>query len=126
MTQPVTKEVTAALRSAGYEPDSITPHCVVYVRGERVPVDQPEGEGGRRPQVDGAHEAKMLLTPAEAAAELSIGRTKLYELINSGALRSVRLGTSRRIPAEALADLVAGLAPPSVIHENGCVVTGRS
>jgi excisionase family DNA binding protein len=40
---------------------------------------------------------------------LGIGRTKVYDLIRTGALRSVRLGGSRRIPATALAEFVAQL-----------------
>lgn len=51
-------------------------------------------------------EAKLLLTPEEAADRLSLGRTKVYQLITSGALKSVRIGKSRRIPTAALLDLV--------------------
>jgi excisionase family DNA binding protein len=43
-----------------------------------------------------------LLTPIEAATALGIGRSKLYELIQTGQLPSVRIGTCRRVPAEAL------------------------
>jgi excisionase family DNA binding protein len=39
----------------------------------------------------------------------SIGRTKLYELIRSGELRSVRVGGARRVSATALAEFVAAL-----------------
>lgn len=53
---------------------------------------------------------KLLLTPEDAALVLSIGRSKLYELLTTGALRSVRIGTSRRIPFEELAAYVQGLA----------------
>jgi excisionase family DNA binding protein len=45
---------------------------------------------------------KLLLTPVEAAAVLGIGRSKLYELLQSGQLASVRIGTCRRVPAEAV------------------------
>jgi len=45
---------------------------------------------------------KMLLTPSEAAATLGIGRSKVYELLQSGQLQSVHIGTCRRIPADAL------------------------
>lgn len=45
---------------------------------------------------------KLLLTPVEAARALGIGRSKVYELLSSGALDSVRIGTCRRVPAEAL------------------------
>ena len=40
---------------------------------------------------------KLLLSPAEAAAHLSIGRSKVYELMRLGQLRSVKIGASRRI-----------------------------
>jgi excisionase family DNA binding protein len=52
---------------------------------------------------------KLLLSPAEAAAHLSIGRSKVYELMRLGQLRSVKIGASRRIPQAALADFIAAL-----------------
>lgn len=52
---------------------------------------------------------KLLLTPAEAARALGIGRTKVYELMASGTLASVRIGRCRRVPREALAELVVSL-----------------
>jgi excisionase family DNA binding protein len=45
---------------------------------------------------------KMLLTAEEAAEVLSIGRSKLYELLSSGAIASVTIGTSRRIRLDDL------------------------
>lgn len=51
----------------------------------------------------------MLYTPTEAAAALGIGRSKLYELLQAGVLESVHIGACRRIPAEALTDLVRRL-----------------
>ena len=52
---------------------------------------------------------KLLLTPEEAATVLSLGRSKVYELIRDGRLTSVLIDTSRRIPTGALADFVAQL-----------------
>ncbi|MDA8044400.1 MAG: helix-turn-helix domain-containing protein [Actinomycetota bacterium] len=49
---------------------------------------------------------KLLLTPAEAAVALSISRTTIYELMNRGLLRSIKLGTCRRIPIDAVRDLI--------------------
>jgi excisionase family DNA binding protein len=46
----------------------------------------------------------LLLTPA-----LRVGRSKVYELIRSGALRSVKIGGSRRVSATALAEYVTQL-----------------
>ena len=56
---------------------------------------------------------KLLLKPEEAAEILSIGRSKVYELMGTGELASVRIGACRRIPAEALTDFVAGLRDTS-------------
>jgi excisionase family DNA binding protein len=49
---------------------------------------------------------KLLLTPREAADVLGIGRSKLYELLRTGVVPSIRIGTCRRIVALDLADLV--------------------
>jgi excisionase family DNA binding protein len=51
----------------------------------------------------------LLVCPEDAARALGIGRTKVYELIRSGALRSVRVGGLRRVPVAALAEFVNGL-----------------
>jgi excisionase family DNA binding protein len=45
---------------------------------------------------------KLLLTPTEAASALGIGRSKLYELLQTGELASVHIGACRRVPADAL------------------------
>ncbi|MBO2531093.1 MAG: hypothetical protein CW348_14800 [Thermobifida sp.] len=39
---------------------------------------------------------RLLLTVPEAARVLAISRSKLYELLASGAVRSLRIGGSRR------------------------------
>ena len=49
---------------------------------------------------------RLLVTPEQAAEILSIGRTKVYELMATGTLRSVRIGRCRRIPTVAVNDLV--------------------
>ena len=51
----------------------------------------------------------LLLTAEEAARALRIGRSKVYELMRSGALRSIKIGGSRRISSTALAEFVAAL-----------------
>lgn len=53
----------------------------------------------------------LLLKPEEAAEQLRVGRPKVYELIRTGKLRSVKIGGSRRIPYDALAEYVASLSP---------------
>ena len=51
----------------------------------------------------------LLLTVEEAARRLSLGRTKVYEELATGRLRSVQVGRARRIPVDALAEYVASL-----------------
>lgn len=59
-------------------------------------------------------EDKMLYTLTDVTAALSVGRSKVYELVRSGALPSVRIGGSRRVRGEDLADYVDSLERVSV------------
>jgi len=52
---------------------------------------------------------QLLLTPEEAANRLAICRTRVYELMGSGQLESVRIGSSRRVPTAALVEFVQRL-----------------
>ena len=52
---------------------------------------------------------RPLLRPTGAADVLSIYRTTLYGLLRSGALRAVKVGGLRRIPYEALEEIVGRL-----------------
>jgi excisionase family DNA binding protein len=53
----------------------------------------------------------LTLTPAEAARELRISRSKCYELLAAGELPSIRVGASRRVPRRALQEWIdRGLA----------------
>ena len=52
---------------------------------------------------------RLLLTVPEAAEALAISRSKLYELIAAGLVRSVRIDGSRRVPVEALESYVGAL-----------------
>jgi excisionase family DNA binding protein len=52
---------------------------------------------------------RLLLTVPEAAEALAISRSKLYELMAAGLVRSVRIDGSRRVPIEALETYVAHL-----------------
>jgi excisionase family DNA binding protein len=51
-----------------------------------------------------------LLRVEEAAAWLGLGRTKTYELVGCGALPSVCIGRSRRVPVSALETFIERLA----------------
>jgi excisionase family DNA binding protein len=53
---------------------------------------------------------KLLLTVSEAAALLSLGRSKTYELVRAGVIPSVRITGSRRIKVCDLLIYVAGLS----------------
>lgn len=50
-----------------------------------------------------------LLKPEQAAQALNVGRTVVYGLIQSGQLRSVKVGGLRRVPATAIDDFVRQL-----------------
>ncbi|WP_433361951.1 helix-turn-helix domain-containing protein [Actinoplanes sp. CA-142083] len=51
----------------------------------------------------------LLLTPEQAAAQLGIGRTKMFALIGGGEVESVTIGRHRRVPTDALAAYVERL-----------------
>jgi excisionase family DNA binding protein len=52
---------------------------------------------------------RLLLRVEEVARQLGIGRTKVFELIRSGELRSVKLGGARRVSATAVQAYIAKL-----------------
>lgn len=53
--------------------------------------------------------SRRLVTPAEAATVLRVGRSTVYELMGRGRLESVTIGRSRRVPVEALDRFVESL-----------------
>jgi excisionase family DNA binding protein len=57
---------------------------------------------------------KLLYTPVEAAHALGMSRSTIYLLMANGDVPSVRIGASRRIPAEGLHRYVARLAARAV------------
>jgi excisionase family DNA binding protein len=56
---------------------------------------------------------QLMYRPAEAAQVLGIGRTRVFALIKSGRLRSVKLGAARFITAEALQTFIRDLEQES-------------
>jgi excisionase family DNA binding protein len=52
-------------------------------------------------------EAEPLLTVAEAAVMLNVGRTLLYKLMYRGDLPYVRIGRTRRVHMKDLIDLIS-------------------
>ena len=61
---------------------------------------------------DGSGEpvVRLLYRVSEVALALGLSRAKVYELISSGALRSVRIDGARRIKAADLEAFVASLS----------------
>lgn len=55
---------------------------------------------------------KLIYTVPEAADLLSLSRTTVYDLVLSKRLESVKVGTARRIPADALTKYVASIRVP--------------
>jgi len=51
----------------------------------------------------------VLLKIPEVMERLGCGRNKVYELMTSGELRSVKFGGCRRVPSDELERFVAGL-----------------
>lgn len=62
---------------------------------------------------------KLLYKVSDVAACLSLSRTKVYELVRSGALPSVRIGGTRRVRGADLAAYVDSLErdAPGVLAE---------
>ena len=52
---------------------------------------------------------RLLLTIQEAAERLSVGETTLHGLLRTGALQSVKIGSARRVPVDAIEDFVSRL-----------------
>ena len=48
----------------------------------------------------------QMFSVQQAAEQLGIGKTKIYELLDRGEIRSLRIGTARRIPRAAVAEFV--------------------
>lgn len=49
-----------------------------------------------------------IMSISDLRSALGIGRTKAYELVSSGELRSIRVGNAIRIPKTSLLDYVNG------------------
>ena len=53
-------------------------------------------------------EMPMVLTVADIADTLAIGRCKAYMLVNTGIIKSIRIGNSYRIPRDAFVEYMYG------------------
>ena len=63
-------------------------------------------------------------TVEQVAKMLHIGRDKVYELLRTGQLRSIKIGKLRRITEEQLAEFIASLEDTTP-HDRKIVSAGR-
>jgi excisionase family DNA binding protein len=56
---------------------------------------------------DADYAPRLMLTVADAARRLSIGRTSCYRLISSGEIESVHIGKLHRVPVDSLTAFVS-------------------
>ena len=63
---------------------------------------------------------RYLLTKQEFGQAIHLGSTKVHEMVRSGEVRSVRIGTAVRIPATEVDALVARLLTVGVEDESAC------
>ena len=62
---------------------------------------------------------KLLLTVAMAQTRLSLGRTKVYQLIAEGELPACRIGRALRLPAKGLEEWAQKRASQPKTSEGG-------
>ena len=72
-------------------------------------IPPPQPFGAPRDPGSGLPVVPLLLTVNQAAELLGMGRSTIYELIDSGELKSVKRGASRRVPLKAVHDYVEHL-----------------
>jgi len=65
------------------------------------------------------NEEKLLLRPEEAARALALSRARLYQLMATGELASVKIGASRRVPLVDLQGYVQRLRVGGEATPNG-------
>lgn len=57
---------------------------------------------------------RFLLTVDEAASALGIGRSHLYRFVQTGELRTLKIGRARRVTVEALREFIENLQAEEV------------
>ncbi len=72
-------------------------------------IPPPQPFGAPRDPGSGLPVVPLLLTVNQAAELLGMGRSTIYELIDSGELKSVKRGASRRVPLKAVHDYIEHL-----------------
>lgn len=59
---------------------------------------------------------RRVLTVAEAGHALGISRSKLYQFIAAGEIRTIHIGRLRKVPVEALDEFIATRPPGRSTH----------
>ncbi len=104
-----------ALLAVGLEVAAEVGDTTVWVRRRASSVGAAGQEPATPPASTGAvaeGASRLLLTVAEAAAVLGVGRTTAYGLIASGQLEVVHIGRVARVPITAVGELVDRLRRP--------------
>jgi excisionase family DNA binding protein len=70
---------------------------------------EPFGNSRSSSQREGGMSEQLLYRPEEVAKLLGIGRTRVFELMKTGELPSVKIGASRRITRQAVVAYVRRL-----------------
>lgn len=100
---PGDRDLNACLEGAGYRRAFMLGEATLWVPAELD--DAPYVlESGRSDQ-----ETPLLLRIEEVTRLLGVGRSTVYELINTGDLEEVHLGRAARVPAASVEDLVLRL-----------------
>jgi excisionase family DNA binding protein len=66
--------------------------------------------------VTGLDRPRVLYRIDEAAELLSVSKSRVYELVRSGQLRTVKVGKSHRVPARSLDEYVSRLLRGAAGH----------
>jgi excisionase family DNA binding protein len=98
-------ELDAVLRALGLAPlDDDSGDATLWLPAERAVREAPA-----EPATERARGAPVLLTTAQVATTLGVGRSMVYEMIGRGDLQVVHLGRAVRVTASSLEELLRRL-----------------
>jgi excisionase family DNA binding protein len=83
--------------------------AAVRQRRRQLPKATAKGAAKANPSTQGGDANLQAYRVEQVAKMLHIGRDKVYELIRTGQLRSIKIGKLRRITEEQLAEFIASL-----------------
>lgn len=103
---PGSAEIEATLRKLGLSPlNDIEAEATIWVTPEPRSLDVGEPAGEAAP----GGESPLLLTMAQAARALGVGRSTVYEMVARGELEVVHIGRAARVPAAAVTQFVEAI-----------------